>query len=76
MGKKLTQEVVLSRFRETHGDRYDYSQVEYVHSQTKVVIICREHGPFRQALAVRIPGLAGSPVRTQYALYDDSPTAR
>lgn len=51
MGKKLTQEVVLSRFRETHGDRYDYSQVEYVHSQTKVVIICREHGPFRQAPA-------------------------
>lgn len=51
MGRKLTQEVVLSRFLETHGNRYDYSQVEYVHSRTKVVIICRDHGPFRQAPA-------------------------
>lgn len=56
MGKKLTQETVLARFRETHGDRYDYSQVEYVHSQAKVVIICPEHGPFPQGPAEHARG--------------------
>lgn len=29
-----------------HGKRYDYSEVNYVNSQTKVKIICTEHGPF------------------------------
>ena len=24
----------------THGDKYDYSQVEYVNSKTKVCIVC------------------------------------
>ncbi len=51
MGRRLTREEVLARFREAHGDRYDYNQVKYLHSQTKVAIICREHGPFRQAPA-------------------------
>ena len=31
-----------------HGDRYDYSLVEYVNSYTKVKIICKEHGVFEQ----------------------------
>lgn len=29
-----------------HGGYYDYSKVDYVNAKTKVVIICREHGPF------------------------------
>ena len=45
MPQKLAQEDVLARFHEVHGDRYDYSRVEYVDTRTKVVIICREHGP-------------------------------
>ncbi len=48
MPRKLTQEQALAQFRETHGDHYDYSRVEYVNSRTKVVIICRSHGPFKQ----------------------------
>jgi hypothetical protein len=31
-----------------HGDTYDYSKVEYVNNKTKVIIICRKHGEFRQ----------------------------
>ena len=56
MGKKLTQEAVLERFRRVHGDRYDYSEVVYAHSQTKVEIICREHGPFLQGPAEHAKG--------------------
>ena len=31
-----------------HGDRYDYSKVEYVNNRTKVCIICPIHGEFWQ----------------------------
>jgi len=31
-----------------HGPKYDYSEVEYIDSQTKVKIICKKHGPFLQ----------------------------
>lgn len=48
MPVKLRQEEALARFHETHGDRYDYSRVEYVKSNAKVLILCREHGPFEQ----------------------------
>ena len=45
---KLTTEDVVKQFREVHGDRYDYSKVNYIDSYTKVTIICPEHGEFEQ----------------------------
>lgn len=36
------------KFQEVHGDRYDYSMVEYKTTREKVVIICKEHGEFLQ----------------------------
>ena len=45
---KLTTEEFIKRAREVHGDKYDYSKVEYVDSKTKVCIICKEHGEFIQ----------------------------
>ncbi len=46
--RTLTQEEVLERFRLVHGDRFDYSKVEYQSQETRVTIICREHGEFQQ----------------------------
>ena len=46
---KLTTEEFIRKAREVHGDRYDYSKVEYVNSTTKVCIICKVHGEFWQA---------------------------
>ena len=48
MSQKLTTEEFIKRAREVHGDKYDYSKVEYVNSTTKVCIICPEHGEFWQ----------------------------
>jgi hypothetical protein len=44
----MTQEEFIRRAREIHGDKYDYSKVEYINSQTKVCIICPIHGEFWQ----------------------------
>jgi len=47
--------------REVHGNRYDYSQVQYVDRSTPVCIVCAEHGPFLQAPDSHMKG-AGCPV--------------
>lgn len=38
----------IDRAREVHGNKYDYSKAEYVNCDTKVCIICPEHGEFMQ----------------------------
>lgn len=47
--RKLKREDVIERFIAVHGDRYDYSKVEYVNFHTKVCIICPKHGEFWQS---------------------------
>ena len=46
--KRLTTEEFITRAREVHGHKYDYSLVEYVNSYTRIKIICPEHGAFEQ----------------------------
>ena len=43
-GKRL----LIIYLGEVHGDKYDYSKVEYINNKTKVCIICPEHGEFWQ----------------------------
>lgn len=38
----------IEEARKVHGDKYDYSKVDYVNSQTPVTIICPHHGEFKQ----------------------------
>lgn len=38
----------IKKARKVHGDEYDYSQVDYINSKTKVRIICKTHGNFWQ----------------------------
>ena len=44
-----SHDYVLTKFREKHGDRYDYSKVVYKNANTPVDIICPEHGLFKMA---------------------------
>ena len=53
---KLTTEEFIAKAKAVHGDRYDYSKVEYVNNQTKVCIICKEHGEFWQAPYTHLNG--------------------
>ena len=46
--RKLTTEEIIIRFKSIHGNRYDYSLVEYVNALTKIKIICPKHGIFEQ----------------------------
>lgn len=44
----MALEEFIRRAIEIHGDKYDYSLVEYINSETKVKIICPIHGVFEQ----------------------------
>ena len=43
-----TQDEVIKKFVERHGDKYDYSKVKYTGSKNKLCIICPRHGEFSQ----------------------------
>lgn len=45
---QLGTEEFIRRAIEKHGNRYDYSKVEYINKDHKVIIICRKHGEFLQ----------------------------
>ena len=40
-----------------HGDKYDYSKVDYKNNNTKVIIICKEHGEFYQIPSSHFRGI-------------------
>ncbi len=39
---------IINKFKEKHGDQFDYSKVKYVDNTTHVVITCKIHGDFPQ----------------------------
>lgn len=45
---RLTIEEFIKRARKKHGNRFDYSKVNYIDSHTDICIICPEHGEFWQ----------------------------
>lgn len=45
---KSTTESFIKKAEEIHGDKYEYSNVKYINSKTKVCIICHKHGEFWQ----------------------------
>ena len=44
--EKTKNEIFIEKAKKVHGDKYDYSKVQYVNAYTKVGIICTEHGEF------------------------------
>lgn len=54
--RKLTTEEFVQKSREVHGDKYDYSKVDYKSGKDKVCIICPTHGEFYQAPSNHLRG--------------------
>jgi len=45
---RATTAEFIEKAKKVHGDKYDYSLVEYLDNQTKVKIVCKTHGEFLQ----------------------------
>lgn len=46
--KSKTTQTFIEKAQRIHGNRYDYSKVEYTKKGVHVTIICRKHGEFQQ----------------------------
>jgi len=44
----LNNQSFIKRAKVIHQDKYDYSDIEYINSTTKIKIICKDHGTFWQ----------------------------
>lgn len=53
---RLSRDEYITRANERHGDRYDYSLVEYNGCRAKIKLICREHGEFLTAAYSHLNG--------------------
>ena len=53
---KTTKDGFIQKAREIHGNKYDYSKIEYINTSTKVCIICPEHGEFWQTPSAHLSG--------------------
>lgn len=54
--KKSSKEEFIAKAKKLHGDKYDYSLVEYKGSVKKVKIICQHHGEFLQTPNTHLGG--------------------
>lgn len=59
--KAHTLDVFIEKAKAVHGDKHDYSQVEYINTDTKVTIVCKEHGAFQQTPYKHLKG-QGCPI--------------
>ena len=49
-------EIFINKAIQVHGNKYDYSKVNYIDCNTKVCIICPEHGEFWQSPRCHLRG--------------------
>ena len=54
--KKLGNEEFIRRAVKIHNGKYDYSKVNYINANVKVIIICPNHGEFLQKPSMHLNG--------------------
>lgn len=58
--KRLTTEEFIEKAKNIHGDKHDYSLVEYINADTKIKVICKEHNiMFLQIPNSHLMGMSG-----------------
>ena len=48
LSRRSNKEIFIKKARKLHGDKYDYSKVNYVNERTEIIIICPIHSDFPQ----------------------------
>lgn len=59
--EKISTEEIIERSIKIHGNKYDYSLVNYKNLKTKVKIICPTHGIFEQTPEIHVIKKSGCP---------------
>lgn len=54
--RNLTNNEFISKAKQIHGDKYDYSITKYINTDSPVNIICPEHGKFTKIARYHVTG--------------------
>ena len=54
--KRLTKQDFVKKAKNIHGNKYDYSKVNYINNCTKIIIICKKHNKFKQIPSAHLSG--------------------
>lgn len=57
---KLTTNEFVQKASKIYNNKYDYSQAKYINAKTKIIIICPEHGEFKQEAFSHLQGFGCS----------------
>jgi len=52
----INKEEFIKKSISIHGYKYDYSEVEYINANSKIKILCKLHGPFKQRASTHMSG--------------------
>ena len=55
-GILISQKEFIEKANKIHKNKYDYSKVNYINSQTKIIISCSKHGEFKQGAQCHLSG--------------------
>jgi hypothetical protein len=75
MRKRFTTLEFIDKSKDIHGNKYDYSKVEYINQRKKVTIICPEHGEFEQLPCNHYNNGCGCPKCRAVDLHDRTKTS-
>lgn len=59
--KKQSTEDFITKCKRTHGDRYCYDHLVYIHAKEKINILCKDHGEFLMTPNNHLYGKQGCP---------------
>lgn len=54
--KPLTTEMFIEKARKIHKDVYSYQLVNYINYTTPIIIVCKNHGEFKQVPSYHLRG--------------------
>lgn len=69
--KHLTTKEFIEKARKVHGNKYDYSKIEYKNYEEKVCIVCPIHGEFLQSPSSHLNG-GGCPICNESRLENET----
>ena len=69
---KLDISEFIEKAEKIHGNKYDYSKVDYLNNYTRIIIICKKHGEFLQKPFVHLlqHGCPSCINKTEYKFYE------
>lgn len=73
--QRYTTDIFIQKAQSAHGDKYDYTKVNYIDSHTKVEIICPKHGSFFQNPHSHLLGIGCAKCGHEYVSLKNRSTA-